>query len=216
MSQIFPPGSNSLAKLSVVAALTIVVGLLGVLWYSERSDYVTEVSVIRPQPIPFSHKHHVGEEGIDCRYCHYTVEKSAVAGVPPVSVCMNCHRQIWADNPMLAPVRDAYRTGRPIEWVRVHDNPDFVYFNHSIHVAKGVGCVTCHGRVDQMPLMYRVNTLQMQWCLSCHRNPERFVRPKDKVTAMDWKPTEDQSVMGPRLVREYHIQKLTNCYVCHR
>lgn len=216
MSPIFPPGSNNLARFSVVALLTLVSGAMGLLWLSERSEWVTEVRHIRPQPVPFSHKHHVGEGGIDCRYCHYTVEKSAMASVPPVQLCMNCHKQIWSDSPVLKPIRDAFKSGEPIQWSRVHDLPDFVYFNHSIHVNKGVGCVTCHGRVDRMPLAWRVNTLQMEWCLECHRQPERFVRPKDQVTNLDWRPTEDQMTLGRRLVKEYHIQKLNNCNVCHR
>jgi hypothetical protein len=182
----------------------------------QRSPYVTQAEVARPQPIQFSHKHHVNALGIDCRYCHTSVEVSAFAGIPPTKTCMNCHFQIWADSPMLEPVRESYRTGQAIPWTRVHDLPDFAYFNHSIHVNKGIGCVTCHGRVDLMPLTWRQHSLNMEWCLECHREPERFVRPRQYVFSMTWQPEEDQIALGERLVQEYHIQKLTSCSVCHQ
>ena len=181
-----------------------------------RSPYVTEAGVVRRQPVPFSHKHHVSGIGIDCRYCHTSVEESAVAGIPPTKTCMNCHTQIWAESPMLEPVRTSLRTDTSLAWVRVHDLPDFVYFDHSIHVQKGMGCVTCHGRVDEMPLMWRQQSLLMEWCLACHREPERFVRPRAFVFRMDWKPSEDQLTLGRKLVQEYHIAKRTSCSVCHR
>jgi cytochrome c7-like protein len=178
---------------------------------------VTGVGVARAQPLMFSHKHHVADDGIDCRYCHTSVEDSAFAGIPSTDVCMNCHRQIWNESEMLAPVRESYRTGTPIVWNRVHDLPDFVYFDHSIHVAKGVGCETCHGRVDQMPLVWKVNTLQMEWCLECHRNPERHVRPRDQIVTMGWRPPNgDQLTLGRRLVQEYRIERKTDCSTCHR
>ena len=139
------------------------------------------MDVAREQPVPFSHKHHVGDDGIDCRYCHTSVETSSFAGLPPTETCMSCHSQIWANAELLEPVRASFRTGKSIAWTRVHDLPDFVYFNHSIHVNKGIGCSTCHGRVDQMPLTYKVNTLYMQWCVECHRNPAQYVRPRDQV-----------------------------------
>ena len=166
--------------------------------------------------MPFSHKHHVGGLGIDCRYCHTAVEKSSSAGIPPTETCMSCHSQIWSDAPMLEPVRESYRSGKSIQWTKVHDLPGFVYFNHSIHVAKGMGCAVCHGRVDQMPLMYQQNTLFMEWCLDCHRQPEKYIRPKDKVFQMDYKPAEDQMVLGAKLVSEYKVRKLTDCWICHR
>jgi len=147
------------------------------------------------------------------------VEQSAFAGIPPTKTCMNCHSQIWADSPMLEPVRESFRTGRPLEWVRVHALADFAYFDHSIHVNKGVGCVTCHGRVDQMPLMWKVNSLYMEWCLECHRAPERFVRPRQYVFRLDWQPPEDQGALGRKLVQEYKIKgprSLTSCSTCHR
>jgi hypothetical protein len=158
----------------------------------------------------------VSDIGIDCRYCHTFVEEAAVAGLPPTKTCMNCHAQIWAESPMLEPVRASWRTDTSLAWVRVHDLPDFVYFDHSIHVQKGIGCVTCHGRVDEMPLMWRQHSLLMEWCLECHRAPERFVRPRAFVFSMDWQPAEDQLTLGRKLVQDYHIAKLTSCSVCHR
>jgi hypothetical protein len=177
---------------------------------------MTQVNVAQEQPIPFSHKHHVGGLGIDCRFCHTTVDSAAFAGIPSTKTCMNCHSQIWADSPTLQKVRESFRTGKPIEWIRVHDLPDFVYFDHSIHIKKGVACVTCHGRVDQMPLTWREKTLHMTWCLDCHRHPERYVRPREQVFSMDWQPSEDQISLGKKLVKKYNIQKLTDCSICHR
>jgi len=216
MAQIFHPSTNTLSRVSIFGAIFILAALTWALAAFNRSDYRTEVGVARDQPVQFSHKHHVGDDGIDCRYCHTSVETSPFAGMPSTETCMTCHSQIWADSPMLEPVRASWRTNRSLEWTRVHDVPDYVYFDHSIHVSKGIGCVTCHGRVDRMPLMWRVATLQMEWCLECHRAPERFVRPREQVFSMDWVSNEPQSTLGPRLVREYHIQKLTDCYTCHR
>jgi hypothetical protein len=216
MAQIFRPSSNSIAKLSIIASGLLLGGLLFFLGALERSPYNTRQKEFVEQPVPFSHQHHVADVGLDCRYCHFNVEKTATAGVPPTSVCMNCHSQIFADAPMLKPVRDSFKTGESIEWNRVHDLPDFVYFNHSIHVAKGVGCTTCHGKVDQMPLMYQNSTLQMSWCLECHRNPENFIRPKEDVFRVDYVPPSDQIHMGLQLVEKYHIQNKTTCSICHR
>jgi len=219
MAQIFRPTTNTLARLSIVGGgLVVVVLLLSVAGFV-YSSFMTGVGVARRQPVPFSHKHHVADAGIDCRYCHTSVEAAAFAGIPPTKTCMNCHTQIWADSPMLEPVRASWRTGSSLEWVRVHKLADFVYFNHSIHVAKGVGCVTCHGRVDEMPLIRKANTLYMEWCLECHRAPERFVRPREYVFRMDWQPAADQIALGQRLVKEYKIQSptyLTSCSTCHR
>jgi hypothetical protein len=172
--------------------------------------------VVREQPVMFSHKHHVDGLGIDCRYCHTSVEVSSSAGIPPTHTCMSCHSQVWTEAPLLQPVRESYRTGIPLQWVRVHDLPDFVYFNHSIHVKKGIGCTSCHGRVDQMPLMRQVNTLYMGWCLECHRNPEAFVRPREEIFNSAWTPVRDQAEMGRELVQEYQIRSLDNCSTCHR
>jgi hypothetical protein len=216
MTQIFHPSTNTLSKVSIFGAVFILAAVGGVMAMIYRSSYMTQVNVAREQPIPFSHKHHVGGLGIDCRFCHTTVDSAAFAGIPSTKTCMNCHSQIWADSPTLQKVRESFRTGKPIEWIRVHDVADYVYFDHSIHVNKGVACVTCHGRVDQMPLTWREKTLHMSWCLDCHRHPERYVRPREEVFNMDWQPPEDQISLGKKLVKKYNIQKLTDCSVCHR
>jgi len=219
MPQIFHRSTNTIARVSIVGIILIAGVAAAVAGGFVQSTYLTDVAVPREQPIPFSHEHHVGELGIDCRYCHTTVETSSFAGMPPTETCMNCHKQIWSTSEMLEPVRASYRTGAPIRWNRVYDLPGFAYFDHSIHVAKGVGCVTCHGRVDRMPILARQNTLYMNWCLDCHDAPERFVRPREHVFDLDWVPSEDQETLGRRLVAEYGImdrQHLTSCDVCHR
>jgi len=167
--------------------------------------------------VPFSHKHHVQGLGLDCRLCHTTVETSTFAGMPSTETCMTCHSQVWKDAPMLAPVRDSFATDTPLRWDRVHDTPDFVFFNHSIHVAKGIGCASCHGEVDQMPLTRQSHTLYMKWCLDCHRQPEKFIRPHDEVFTVDYQST-NQVAIGKQLVRDYHVQtaQLTDCSMCHR
>src|SRR5215467_1921892 len=219
MAQVFHRSVNFIARLSLLAAVTLGgLALTGILLVA-RSPCITNQRVTRAQPLQFSHKHHAGDDGIDCRYCHTSVETSSFAGIPPTKTCMNCHRQIWADSPALEPVRDSFRTGKPIKWTRVNALPDFVYFNHSIHVNKGVGCSTCHGRVDQMPLTWQVATLQMRWCLDCHRNPESYVRPKDKVFDMSYEAPPDQEQLGQRLMTEYNIRStavLISCDTCHR
>jgi hypothetical protein len=216
MAQLFHRSSNALARASIFGAVVILGGLGWLLFAAYRSDYVTGAHVVREQPVPFSHKHHVGGEGIDCRYCHTSVEESAFAGMPATETCMTCHSQIWSEAPALEPVRASFRSGKPVEWTRVHYLADFVYFNHSIHVNKGIGCETCHGRVDQMPLTWQENSLLMQWCLDCHRQPELYVRPREAVFQMGWKPPADQLAVGRRLVKEYKIRSLTDCYTCHR
>ncbi|HEY6363701.1 MAG TPA: cytochrome c3 family protein [Candidatus Binatia bacterium] len=215
MAQIFHRSTNTISRVSLFGGVALILVVVATLAAINRSSYVTEVGVARNQPVQFSHKHHVSDDGIDCRYCHTSVEESSFAGIPSTKICMNCHTQIWAESPILAPVRESFRTGKSLEWTRVHNLPGFVYFDHSIHVHKGVGCVTCHGRVDQMPLMWRENTLYMEWCLECHRNPERFVRPRGQVFNMDWQPS-DQIALGQKLVQEYKIESLTSCSVCHR
>jgi len=216
MAQIFHRSTNTISRVSVFGGAAVVVVLVATLAAINRSSYVTEVGVARSQPVQFSHKHHVSDDGIDCRYCHTSVEESSFAGIPSTKICMNCHTQIWAESPILEPVRESFRTGKSLEWTRVHNLPGFVYFDHSIHVHKGVGCTTCHGRVDQMPLMWRENTLYMEWCLECHRNPEQFVRPREQVFNMDWQPPADQITLGQKLVQQYKIESLTSCSVCHR
>jgi hypothetical protein len=219
MAQVFHPIANSIAKFSLVALVFGLVGTFVLLDLIHRSPYTTEVNVSREQPIPFSHKHHANM-GIDCRYCHSTVEESGSAGIPPTKTCMNCHSMVWNEAPMLEPVRESFKTGKSLEWLRVHDLPQFVYFNHSIHVAKGVGCSTCHGRVDEMPLMRKQNTLYMGWCLQCHLEPEKFIRPKDEVFNMAYKTPANQAELGAQLVKEYKIDtdhfRMANCYYCHR
>jgi hypothetical protein len=216
MAQIFHRSTNTISRVSVFGGIGIIAVLVTTLAAINRSSYVTDVGVARSQPVQFSHKHHVSDDGIDCRYCHTSVEESSFAGIPSTKICMNCHTQIWAESPILAPVRESFRTGKSLEWTRVNNLPGFVYFDHSIHVHKGVGCATCHGRVDQMPLMWRENTLYMEWCLECHRNPERFVRPRDQVFNMDWQSPADQIALGQKLVQQYKIESLTSCSVCHR
>jgi hypothetical protein len=219
MSQIFHPSTNTFAKATIFGALFFLIGLGGIGLVLARSPYATGVGVVQPQPVQFSHEHHVSGLGIDCRYCHTTVEESPFAGLPATHTCMTCHSQIWNDSPILAPVRESYQTGIPLAWTRVHDLPDFTYFDHSIHVQKGVGCADCHGRVDQMPLMWKAEPMTMEWCLDCHREPERRLRPREFVFVMDWTPPEDQLTVGRQLMEEYHVQpgeRLIECYICHR
>lgn len=221
MPQLFPRSANNIAKGSI-ASVVVLIGVASlVLAGVNRSDYYFNQNVDRPQPVQFSHKHHVGDEGFDCRYCHTSVETSASAGIPPTKTCMNCHTQIWSDSPYLEPVRESWRTGKPIVWTRVHNVPGFAYFNHSIHVNKGVGCSTCHGRIDLMPLVYQQNTLQMGWCLQCHRQPERYLRPKEQIYNMEWQPentTDEQIKKGLELKAQYKVASarvLTSCATCH-
>ena len=218
MPPIFHPSTNTIAKVTVLGAVVIVAALFGIVGVVVRSPYLTGVNVIDPQPVQFSHKHHVTDDGLDCRYCHQSVEVSAFAGMPSTEVCMNCHTYIWKDAPVLEPVRQSYQTGKPISWTRVTDLPDFVYFNHSIHVNRGVGCSSCHGPVDQMPLTWKAEPMTMEWCLKCHRDPARYLRPRDQVFNMDWQPAADQEQTGQRLIKDYgvNVAQLTDCYLCHR
>jgi hypothetical protein len=218
MAQVFPRSANWASKASILAALLIVASILGVVLNINRIDYVSMVDVAIDQPVHFSHKHHVTGMGIDCRYCHTTVEVSSFAGVPPTETCMTCHSQIWTEAPILEPVRASFRDNKPIEWNRVHDLPDFVYFDHSIHVSQGIGCQSCHGQVDQMPLMKKAHTLNMEWCLDCHRDPAQFIRPRDQVFNMNYEYPANQETLGKSLVADYDVQtsQLTNCSICHR
>lgn len=217
MPQIFHPSMNVISRLSIVAVV-LAVPLIGTGAYVFNQSYGINMGVPLEQPVQFSHKHHVTDDGLDCRYCHTSVETGAFAGVPSTEVCMSCHSQLWSDSPLLEPVRESQRTGTPIEWARVHDLPDFAYFNHSIHVKKGVGCVSCHGRVDQMPITWKVSNLTMGWCLDCHRNPQKHLRPRERVFDLAWKPDEDQEAMGRRLMQEYHLLdplQMQSCSTCH-
>ncbi|MBZ5553405.1 MAG: cytochrome c family protein [Acidobacteriia bacterium] len=216
MAQIFHRSTNILSRLTIYGAVFILAGLVWAAYIIYSSPYFTEVNVARQQPVPFSHKHHVSGLGLDCRFCHTSVEESSFAGIPPTETCMTCHSQIWSDSPMLEPVRASYRNNTSLEWTRVYQLPGYAYFNHSIHLNKGIGCSTCHGRVDRMPLTARENPMQMQWCLDCHRNVERYVRPREDVFKMDYVPPRDQLALGEKLVKEYKIQKLTDCTTCHR
>ena len=215
MAQIFHQRSGLILKLGLLGLALLMVGALLTGYALTGAPHGVGEAV--EQPVPFSHQHHVGELGIDCRYCHSTVETDAFAGIPPVSTCMTCHSQLYTDQQVLRPIIDSWRSGVALHWQRVYQLPDFVYFNHSIHVAQGVGCVSCHGRVDRMPLTARVASLSMKWCLDCHRAPEKFLRPRDQVFAMDWQPA-DQRKLGLALVRKYHIdtRRLTDCSICHR
>lgn len=223
MAQIFHPSFNTIARLTIFGAAFVALGLLLLAYGLMGSPWQTEQTVVRDQPVPFSHEHHVRGLGIDCRYCHTSVETSSFAGVPPTYTCMSCHSQIWTNSAVLEPVRASLREDRPLHWARVHDLPDFVYFHHGIHIQKGIGCVSCHGRVDLMPLTAKAEPLTMEWCLDCHRHPERHVRPRAQVFKMDWKPSdektgEDQVTMGRRLLQEHNIRagRLINCSICHR
>jgi hypothetical protein len=204
---------------SLFAALAVPAGLVWVCLVYTRSSYGTDAGRTRVQPVPFSHEHHVGVLGIDCRYCHEGVEHSSFAGLPPTKTCMNCHSQMWVGSDMLEPVRDSYRTGKPLHWHRVYNLPGFVYFDHSIHVQKGVGCSSCHGRIDQMPFTFQVPSLLMEWCIDCHREPEKHLRPREAVFDMKWQEPPDQLERGLELKKDYDIrdaQFLTSCSVCHR
>ncbi len=212
MPQVFQPPVILGIKLFAIAAVVVVVAA----WLTLYKALPAHSGLLTPaQPLPFSHKHHVGDDGIDCRYCHWSVEKSAFAGIPSADVCLTCHSQLFSDAPMLEPLREAGRTGKPLHWTRVHDLPDFVFFDHSIHIAKGVGCVECHGRVDRMPRIVRVAPLEMQWCLGCHRNPAPHLRTPDKVFDMASAPADAKvrAILASHLLP---VQRLTDCSTCHR
>jgi hypothetical protein len=217
VAQLFPRAANQIARTSLAlaagAAGLAAVLLMGVI---PRSSLVTRQREAREQPVPFYHRHHVGGMGIDCRYCHTSVDKAAFAGIPPTKTCMNCHSQIFKDSPTLEPVRASWRENRSIPWLRVHDLPDFVYFNHSAHVNKGVGCTTCHGAVDKMSYVWQEKSLLMEWCLDCHRAPERYLRPKGEVFSTSYRPTANQLELGRRLMAEYGVQTQVSCSTCHR
>jgi hypothetical protein len=219
MPPIFPPRSNTFARVSILASLVLLAAVtaLGV-WFVHSSTF-SRVGVEIPQPVPFPHGFHVGAVQLDCRYCHDSVDRSAFANLPPTETCMSCHSQIRPDSELLAPVFQSWETGQPIEWVRVNDLPDHVFFNHQIHVAKGVGCETCHGRVDTQTTATKANAYYMSWCLDCHRDPAQFIRPRDQVYTMNYQPAGDQRTVGESLVGEYNIRssfELTNCSICHR
>ena len=216
MPPAFGRRANLITKLVIFGGLIGLAALYGVCNQIQRAPFSTGNRIAFAQPVPFSHQVHVGGDGIDCRYCHQTVETSSSAGIPPTQTCMNCHTFIRTDSPNLEPVRQSWQTGQPLHWERVHDLGDYVFFNHSIHINKGVGCSTCHGRVDQMPAVYAENQLRMEWCLECHRNPEKYVRPREEVFNMEYQPPDNQIELGRRLVQEYQVRSLTSCSICHR
>ena len=218
MAQLFRRRANAIAKLTVIGVPLLIAGVSTALFAYARSDFWTQVNVPMNQPVAFSHKHHVGDDGIDCRYCHTSVEDSAFAGVPSTDICMTCHSQLFKDAPVLEAVRHSLQNHRPIKWQRVHDLPDYVYFDHSIHVAKGIGCATCHGAVNQMPLTWKTRELYMRWCLDCHRDPSQFVRPKNEVFNMNYASSGDHNSSGRALLEQnrVHTAGLTDCYTCHR
>ncbi len=219
MSALFKPWSNTVFRVALAGSATFLVGGLAFGMVYMRSPLFTGQHEPVTQPVQFDHRHHVGDEGIDCRYCHSSVEKSPSAGIPPTSLCLNCHSQIWNKSPQLAPVRQAFFADKPIEWRRVHQLPGFVYFNHSIHVAKGVGCETCHGRIDRMAAVAKENTLSMGWCLECHRDPGPRLRPRDQITAMGYAPPatrEGRDALADKLLHDNDVHTRTSCSTCHR
>lgn len=216
MPQIFPPSSNAIAPAAILGAVGVLILMGVVVWLLFGSAYATAVGVPWHQPVPFSHQHHVAELGLDCRYCHTGVEVSSSAGVPPTHTCMSCHSQLWTEAKMLAPVRESLIKDQPIAWNRVHSLPDYVYFNHQVHIAKGVGCVSCHGRVDKMPFIAKAETLYMRWCLECHRHPEGALRNRDQVFEMGSPPPT--AAEGEARMITHGVKKidLTDCSACHR
>lgn len=219
MPQLFPSRSNLVAKISIVAGALLTVILIIGLWWYYHSPAVSKVGVPVPQPVPFPHSLHITALEMNCRYCHIGVDQAAFADLPPAETCMTCHSQIRPTSPNLQPVRDSYASGIPLQWNRVYSMPDYVYFNHDIHVNKGVGCETCHGRMDQVTTAVREKYFYMNTCLDCHKDPAKFVRPKENVYDMGYTPPENQEVLGTKLVKDYNIMsptQLTNCSICHR
>lgn len=224
---LFPKWFNSIRTMVAVGVVGAVVYVAGIITYG-FSPYATDVGYMPQQPVPYSHALHAGKLGLDCRYCHNTVEQTGKAAIPPTQTCLGCHTNISAgnvpfeQNPKLAPVKESRDMGMPVEWVRVHDLPDYAYFNHSAHVNRGIGCVSCHGRVDRMEVVHQVAPLSMSWCLDCHRNPAKNIRPLDKITDMAWDPQLDpdyqmtQAELGAQLVKKYNINPSTDCSTCHR
>jgi len=207
---------NIIIRVSLLGGVFILVVVAGLAYYFFQSPLMTEVGLAKEQPVPFSHRQHVGGLGLDCRYCHTSVEETDFAGIPPTETCIGCHARVSPEAPVLELVRASAQNNQPLEWIRVHDLADFVYFNHGIHVNKGIGCESCHGRVDQMLVVTKMEPLQMDWCLACHRAPEQFIRPSDEVFTMGWEPPPGHN--GLDLVAEYGIkvEQLTDCSVCHR
>jgi hypothetical protein len=215
VAQIFPKWTNKLPPLVLLAATFVVIAVIGFFWYYGSPEY-TDVGYRPEQPVPYSHKLHAGNLGMDCRYCHTSVEVSAKANVPPTQTCMNCHNLILTESEKLLPLRESWTTGKPIEWVRVHKIGDYAYFNHSRHVNAGVGCVSCHGNLAEMEKVMQVEPLSMGWCLDCHRNPAPHLRPVEEVTNMKWTPPENHLEFAQRMIKEKNIAPPENCSGCHR
>lgn len=215
MAQIFPKWSNKIPPLFAILILMGGLFTVGFFWYFASPEY-TDVGYRPTQPVPYSHKLHAGDLGLDCRYCHTAVEVSAKANVPPTQTCMNCHTLIKTESEKLAAVHESWTTQKPIEWVRVHNLPDYAYFNHSAHINAGVGCISCHGNVAEMEKVMQVKPLSMGWCLDCHRNPDAYLRPVDQVTNMKWTPPEDHYEFVQRLKKEKKITPPVDCSGCHR
>lgn len=211
---VFPRWTNAIRPALGVVLVVVPVYVVLLAAYG-ASPLTTDVGYAPVQPVPYSHAQHAGNLGIDCRYCHTAVEHGAAATLPPTQTCMNCHATIRSDSPKMIKVKESHATGMPIEWIRVHDLPDYVYFDHSAHVRRGVGCVSCHGRVDKMDVVYQVKPLSMGWCLDCHRNPDPHLRPQEYITSMDWAP-EDPVAVGRRIREENNIRPSTDCSTCHR
>jgi len=216
MSLLFRPRHNTLAQVSLFVLAAGALGTIGGLLIYVRTPYARVMEDPIEQPLQFDHRHHTRDEGIDCRYCHNTVDRSPSAGIPPTSLCLNCHSQVWNKSPLLEPVRRSFFENRPMEWRRVYRVPDFVYFNHAIHVNKGVGCVSCHGRVDQMAAVEKATPLTMSWCLDCHRHPEKNLRPIEEITNMTWKPEGDPVETGRVLAERNDVHTRISCTTCHR
>ncbi|RMD93312.1 MAG: cytochrome C [Calditrichaeota bacterium] len=215
MAQLFPKWTNKLPLILAVSSLVLVSGIVGFFWYY-GSPWYTDVGYRPKQPVPYSHKLHAGDLGIDCRYCHNFVEVSAEANIPPTQTCMNCHTLILPESKKLLPIRESWATGKPMQWIRIHKLPDYAYFDHSAHLRAGVGCSDCHGRIDQMEVVEQVKPLSMGWCLDCHRNPDMHLRPLSEITNMKWIPPKDQLEFAARVKRERHISPPENCSACHR
>jgi hypothetical protein len=216
MSPLFRPRHNTLAQISLFVVAAGAAGVpLGLMLYA-RTPYARGMQEPVEQPVQFDHRHHTKDEGIDCRYCHNTVDRSPAAGIPQTQLCLNCHSQVWNKSPILEPVRESFIKNTPIKWTRVYQLPEFVYFNHSIHVNKGVGCVSCHGRVDLMAAVEKATPMTMGWCLDCHRNPEPNLRPLEEVTNMTWKPEGDPAEAGRVLAATNQVHTRTSCTTCHR
>jgi hypothetical protein len=215
LAQIFPKWIDRLPPFALAAFLLLGAGGVGFFWYYGSPKY-TDVGYQPKQPVDYSHKLHAGDLGLDCRYCHTAVEISAFASIPPTQTCMNCHTLVKPESEKLLPVRESWVSGKAIEWIRVHDLPDYVYFNHSAHLRAGVGCASCHGNVATMEKVILVEPLSMSWCLDCHRNPENHLRPSSEITNMQWTPPENQSELAQKMIKEKKINPSEDCSICHR